>query len=212
MAKIRLIIADDYPIVREGLKSIFSAAPDIDVLADAKDSDEALALTIKLLPDILMLDMALPGGSTHQLIKQVKRWVPQTSVLVISMYREEHHAALALRAGANGYISKKRTPSELIEATRQVAKGQVYISRELARQVALNTFSGRSLNTPHEQLSPREHEVLIKLARGLGVSQIAMSLHLSPKTISTHKTRIFKKLALGSTSELVRYAIDHELL
>ncbi len=212
MKKIRLILADDHAIVREGLRAVFSAQPDMQVLAEAADGDEALAKAVRYQPDVLLMDMTMPGCSGRQLIQSVHRRAPGVAVLVVSMHREEQYAAPMIRAGAKGFITKTRAPQELVEATRRVAGGSVFISPELAHRIALGTLDGGGQGAPHEQLSAREQEIMVALGAGQSVGAIAERLHLSPKTVSTHKVRIYQKLGISNLSELVRYTLDQDLL
>lgn len=212
MKKIKLIIADDHAIVREGLRSVFASQVDMEVLAEASDGDEALTQVLQHRPHVLLLDLTMPGCSGQQLIARVARTAPATAVLIVSMHREEQYAAPMIRAGARGFITKTRAPKELIDATRKVAAGEVFISPELAQRIALGTFGGGTGEPEHERLSPREQQVLVALANGQNVTAIAEHLYLSPKTVSTHKARIFRKLGVDNISALVRYALEHELL
>lgn len=212
MKKIRLIIADDHAIVREGLRSVFASQGDMEVVAEASDGDEALTEVLQHRPHVVLLDLTMPGCSGQQLIALLARKAPATAVLVVSMHREEQYAAPMIRAGARGFITKTRAPKELIDATRKVAAGEIFISPELAQKIALGTFGGATGEAEHERLSAREQQVLAALANGQNVTAIAERLHLSPKTVSTHKARIFRKLGVDNLSALVRYALDHDLL
>jgi len=204
---IRVLVADDHKIVRDGLKRILAAASGIEVAAEAADGDEALALAKSGDYDVAMLDMSMPGLSGIDLIKRLKIEKPGLRILVLSMHGEPQYAARALKAGASGYLNKDSAAEALVGALRKIAAGGVHVSEAAA--AALLRAGEKS---PHDALSDREFEVLRLLAGGLGPTEIGDKLHLSVKTVSTHKARILDKLGLGSTAELVRYALDHKLL
>ncbi|HVL36365.1 MAG TPA: response regulator transcription factor [Burkholderiales bacterium] len=203
---IRLLIADDHKIVRDGLKRILAAAPDFEVAAEAASGDEALALVRANDYDLAMLDMSMPGLAGLDLIKRLKLERPKLKLLVLSMHGEHQYAARALKAGASGYLTKDSAAEQLLGALRKIAAGGVHISEAAAAGLV-----GAS-RQPHEALSDREFEVLRLLVDGLAPTEIAERLHLSVKTVSTHKTRILEKLQLGSTAELVRYALENKLV
>jgi DNA-binding NarL/FixJ family response regulator len=202
----RILIADDHKIVRDGLKRIL-AGSDIEVAAEAASGDEALALVKACDFDIAMVDMSMPGLSGIALVKRLREEKPKMKVLVLSMHGEHQYAVRALKAGASGYLTKDSAAEQLLGALRKIAAGGVHISDAAAS--ALVTSSAAK---PHESLSDREFEVMRLLVEGLGPSEIGERLHLSVKTISTHKTRILEKLKLGSTAELVRYALENKLI
>jgi two-component system invasion response regulator UvrY len=204
---IRVLVADDHKIVRDGLKRILAAASGIEVAAEAADGDEALALARAGDYDIAMLDMSMPGLSGIDLIKRLKIEKPGLRILVLSMHGEPQYAARALKAGASGYLNKDSAAEALVGALRKIAAGGVHVSEAAA---AALLRAGET--SPHDALSDREFEVLRLLAGGLGPTEIGDKLHLSVKTVSTHKARILDKLGLGSTAELVRYALDHKLV
>jgi len=209
---IKVFIADDHSIVREGMRSLINSAPDMQVVGEAADGDAALASLLVCKPDLFLMDMTMPGCSGLELIKVVRRRLPDTFVLVLSMHREEQYATHTIRAGAQGFITKTRPPEELLDALRQVARGQLYIPAELARKLAFQALTGQSDDHRHGRLSAREHEVFLALAQGQSVGDIASQLHVSSKTVSTHKARILAKLDVDSLSGLIRYAVSHELL
>ena len=201
----RILIAEDHEIVRDGLKRILAATADLQVAGEAASGDGALALVKANDYDVAMLDMSMPGLSGIALIKRLKLEKPKLRILVLSMHGEHQYAARALRAGASGYLTKDSAAEQLVGALRKIAAGGVHISEAAAAALV-------SSNSFHESLSDREFEVMRLLAEGLGPTDIADRLHLSVKTVSTHKTRILQKLELGSTAELVRYALEHKLL
>ncbi|HEX6267172.1 MAG TPA: response regulator transcription factor [Burkholderiales bacterium] len=201
---IRVLLADDHKIVRDGLKRILAA--EVEVAAEAASGDEALALVRANDYDVAVLDMSMPGLSGMDLIKRLKIEKPKLRILVLSMHGERQYAARALKAGASGYLGKDSAAELLVGAIRKIAAGGVHIPDAAAAGLV------SAEKAPHEALSDREFEVLRLLVEGLGPTQIGEKLHLSVKTVSTHKTRILEKLRLGSTAELVRYALDHKLV
>ena len=203
---IRVLIADDHSIVRDGLKRILAATPDLQVAGEAASGDAALALVKANDYDIAMLDMSMPGLSGLDLIKRLKVEKPKLRILVLSMHGEKQYAARALKAGASGYLNKDSASQLLLGTLRKIAAGGVHIG-DAAAAALLQAGAG----LPHEALSDREFEVLRLLVAGLGPSEIGERLHLSVKTVSTHKTRILEKLNLKSTADLVRYALEHKL-
>ena len=207
---IRLLVADDHKLVRDGLKQILAAAPGIEVAAEASNGDEALALVKGNDFDLALVDMSMPGLSGIQLIKRLKLERPKLLILVLSMHGETQYAARALKAGASGYLTKDSASEQLVGAIRKVAAGGVYLTDAAAASLMRNP-SAQDLPL-HEQLSDREFEIFRLLAAGQRPTEIAQQLRLSVKTVSTHKTRILEKLNLGNAAELVRYALEHGLL
>jgi DNA-binding NarL/FixJ family response regulator len=203
---IRVLIADDHKIVRDGLKGILAATADIEVAAEAAGGDEALALVRANDYDVALIDMSMPGLSGIDLVKRLRAEKPKLRLLVLSMHGEHQYAARALKAGAAGYLTKDSASEQLLGAIRKVAAGGVHISEAAAASLVSQQKAS------HEALSDREFEVMRLLVEGLGPTEIGERLHLSVKTVSTHKTRILEKLNLGSTAELVRYAMEHKLL
>jgi len=203
---IRILVADDHKIVRDGLKRFLAGAADLEVAAEAANGDEALALVKAGEFDVAMIDMSMPGLSGMDLIKRLKIEKPKLRILVLSMHGEHQYAARALKAGAAGYLNKDSAAEALLGALRKIAAGGVHISEAAAASLLQ---SGDK--SPHQTLSDREFEVLRLLVEGLGPTEIGDKLHLSVKTVSTHKARILEKLGLGSTADLVRYALDKKL-
>lgn len=201
----RIVLADDHKIVRDGLKRIL-AATDLEVAAEAADGDALLKLVKETDYDVAVVDMSMPGLSGLALIKRLKSEKPKLRILVLSMHGESQYAARALKAGASGYLNKDSAAEQLVGALKKIAAGGVHIGDAAAASLVAAEKS------PHEALSDREFEVLRLLVDGLGPTEIGERLHLSVKTVSTHKTRILEKLNLGSTAELVRYAIEHKLV
>jgi DNA-binding NarL/FixJ family response regulator len=206
---IRILLADDHALVREGLRRILTAAADIEVAAEAADGDEVLALVRSSEFDLALLDLSMPGLSGLALIKRLKLEKPRLRILVLSMHGESQYAARALKAGASGYLTKDSAAAQLLGAIRKIAAGGVQISEAAAAQLIGASATGDSL--PHAALSDREYEVLRHIVAGRTITDIADVLNLSVKTVSTHKARILQKLNLAGTAELVRYAIEHRL-
>jgi len=193
--------------VRDGLRRIIAAAADIEIAAEAANGDEALARVKAADFDVALVDMSMPGLAGMDLIKRLKIEKPKLRILVLSMHGEHQYAARALKAGAAGYLNKDSAAEALLGAIRKVAGGGVHIS-----EAAAASLLQAGDKPPHEALSDREFEVLRLLVEGLGPTEIGEKLHLSVKTVSTHKARILEKLSLGSTAELVRYALDNKLV
>ena len=208
---IRVLIADDHALVREGLKRILAAAADIDVAGEAANGDEALALVKQHDYDLALIDLSMPGLSGLDLIRRLKLEKPRLRILVLSMHGEKQYAARALKAGASGYLTKDSAGSDLLGAIRKVGAGGVHISEAAAAELLVaGPRTGDA--PPHTALSDREFEVFRQLVAGRSITAIAAGLHVSVKTVSTHKARILEKMAMGSTAELVRYAMEHRLL
>jgi DNA-binding NarL/FixJ family response regulator len=208
---IRILIADDHTLVREGLKQILQAAGDFQVGGEAANGMEVMALVRREDWDLVLLDMSMPGRSGIDLIKQLKDEKPRLRILVLTMHGEEQYAMRAFKAGAAGYLTKESAPVELACAVRKVAAGGVYVSLTMAEKLALNLNPGGD-ELPHQRLSDREFDVFQRLVAGQSVSDIADRLSLSVKTVSTHKTRILQKMEMQNQTELVRYAVKHNLI
>jgi DNA-binding NarL/FixJ family response regulator len=207
---IRIVLADDHAIVREGLKRIVGDVQDFQVAGEAADGTEVMRVVRETEFDVLVLDLSMPGRSGMELIKLVKAEKPRLRILVLSMHQETQYAVRAIKSGASGYLTKESAPAQLEQAIRKIAGGGAYISTEVAEQLALGAMPG-SQSVPHESLSDREFEVFRLLVAGEGVSDIAGKLNLSVKTVSTHKANLMHKLGLGNQTELVRYALKHGL-
>jgi DNA-binding NarL/FixJ family response regulator len=207
---IRIVIADDHAIVREGLKRIVSSLAGLDMVGEAADGTEVMQRVRELDFDVLLLDLSMPGRSGMELIKLVHAEKPRLRILVLSMHQELQYAVRAIKSGASGYLTKESAPALLEQAIRKIAAGGAWISAEVAEQLALGAMPG-SQALPHESLSDREFEVFRLLAAGVSVTDIATQLSLSVKTVSTHKANLMHKLGLGNASELVRYALKHGL-
>lgn len=208
---IRILLADDHALVREGLKRILAAAADIEVAGEAASGDETLAAVKQSDFDLALVDLSMPGLGGVDLIKRLKLEKPRLRILVLSMHGEKQYAARALKAGASGYLTKDSAAAQLLGAIRKVAGGGVHISETAAAEL-LGAAAPAGDAPPHAALSDREFEVFRQLVAGRSITEIAAALHVSVKTISTHKARLLEKMAMGSTAELVRYAVEHRLL
>jgi DNA-binding NarL/FixJ family response regulator len=208
---IRLVIADDHTIVREGLRQLLGGAGGFDVVGEARDGPETMQRVRELEFDVLLLDMSMPGRAGMDLIRQVRAERPRLRILVLSMHQEHQYAIRAIRAGASGYLTKESASRELATALRKVASGGAYITPEVAEQLALGAMPSADA-LPHTTLSDREFQVLRMLVAGKSVSDIAADLTLSVKTVSTHKARLMQKLGVSNTSEMFRYALQHRLV
>jgi DNA-binding NarL/FixJ family response regulator len=207
---IHILIADDHPIVREGLKRVISECAGLEVVDEAKDGQEAILKSKDPVVDVLTLDISMPGPGFLEVLRRVKVHRPELQVLVLSVQPEEQYAVRALRAGAAGYLTKDHSPAELAKAIRQVASGRKYVTASLAERLAteLDSPAGKE---PHETLSEREYQVFCLLGAGKPVGEIAEKLALSPKTVSTYRKRIMDKMKLENNAAVIRYAIERDL-
>ena len=208
---IKILIADDHPVVRKGLREIIEETSDMEVADEASNGQEVLAKVFKKDFDVVLLDISMPGRSGLDILKELKSQLPKLAVLVLSIHPEEQYAVQVLKAGASGYLTKKSAPEELVTALRKVSAGGKYVSPSLAEKLASALETGIE-KPPHETLSAREYEVMRKIALGKTVTEIARELFLSPKTISTYRSRILEKIGIKNNSELIRYAIKNRLV
>ena len=204
---ISVLIVDDHPIVRRGLREILKVEPDLAV-SETADAHEALNLIGEQQPDLVVLDLDLPGMNGLDLLKEIRRINHPPQVLVLSVYPEDQFAVRVLRAGAAGFISKEAAPEDLVRAVRKILSGGKHISERVA-DLLLDQFSARQEGHLHEKLSDREFQILCLFGEGKTVKQIAEELSLSAPTVSTYRARILDKMDMKSTAELVRYAIQH---
>lgn len=210
-SQIRILIADDHALMREGLKQLFALVPDVRVAAEAEDDRgimDQLARRTEI--DLLLLDMTMPGLNGEDLIAHVRKRHPELPILVLSMHNELQIVRRALKAGANGYVTKDQEPETLLTAIRKIADGGRFIAPVLAEQMAFEVSYGVA-KTTHSCLSKREFQVLRMLARGASVNEVAARLEISNKTVSTHKARLMRKMGFTSNAELVCYAISNGL-
>ena len=203
---IRVLIADDHTVVREGIRRILIDHPDISVVGEAPDGNEVLRMSAEQRPDVLLLDLAMPGPGFMGVLEQLRSANPGLKVLVLSAHAEDQYARRVLKAGAVGYITKNHSPEELVAAVRRVAGGSRYVSQAMADQLAADLSSPD--RPPQELLSNREYQVLALLGAGKSVKEIAASTKLSSKTVSTYRTRLLQKLNLKTTADLIRYALE----
>lgn len=209
---IRILIADDHAIVREGLKQILADTKDIVVAGHAENGHDAVRLARNGDCDVLLLDISMPDRNGIDVLKQIKKESPKLAVLMLSMHREDQYAIRSLKAGAAGYLNKQSAPAELVDAIRQVAAGRKYISPALAQELA-NQVGDEHREVPlHETLSDREYQTLVMIASGKAVSEIAAELSLSVKTISMYRSRLLQKMKLRHNAELTHYAIKNNLV
>lgn len=210
---IRVLIADDHAILRAGLKHLLSESPEIVVAGEAGSGPEVLAKVRGESWDVLVLDMTMPGKSGIELIKHLKQIAPKLPILVLSMHKEDVYAVRALKAGAAGYLCKDNAEDQLVPALHKVADGGLYITSAVAEKLAADMLHGKpESEQPHTRLSDREYQVFQLIVAGESVSNIAQKLNLSVKTVSTHKTHVFEKMGCANMAELIRYALQHDLL
>jgi len=207
----RIIIADDHPLIREGFKHILASTPAYTIAAETADGHELLAAVRRDSYDIALVDMLMPGKNGIELIQQLHLEKPELRILVISSHKEDIYAVRAIRAGASGYLCKDHAISELVHAVSRLAQGRMYITEDVAEELALSSMHTTPVKQ-HSLLSDREYQVFLKLASGKTISAIADELNLSLKTVSTYKTRINEKMAFSNAYEIVRYALENRLL
>ena len=210
-AIIKVFIADDHAIVREGLKQILAETRDIIVAGEAENGLEAVKLFRKSECQVMLLDISMPDRSGIDVLKQIKKEKPDLAVLMLSMHREDQYTIRSLKAGASGYLTKQSAPRELVNAIRQVAGGQKYISPALAQELANHVGEDHEA-PPHDALSDREYQTLTMIASGKTVGVIAKELSLSVKTVSEYRARLLVKMKLKNSAELTHYAIKNQLI
>lgn len=208
MGKIKLLIADDHAIVRQGLIKIIQEDPDIEVIDEASDGREALEKVRSKKFDVVILDLSMPEMSGLDCLKQIKAEFPNLPVLVFSMHPEDQYEQRVLSAGASGYLTKRIEPEKIIKVIREVAAGKKVLSEKIKERL----INGKKISAePHLELSDREFQVMVHIARGLRAKEIAYKLGISDKTISTYRRRIFEKLNCSSNADIVRYCIEHNI-
>jgi two-component system invasion response regulator UvrY len=208
---IKLLVADDHPVVREGIKKIFENEPSFQITEEARTGQEVLNKIRKTEVDIVLLDITMPGKSWLEVLKELRRDYPDVGVLIVSMHSEDEYVLRALRAGASGYLVKESVMTELVEAVRKISHGGKYISQSLAETVLFQLDKDPD-KLPHTTLSDREYEVLCLIAQGKNSREIAQSLFISENTVGTYRARILDKMGLRNTAELIRYAVKHRLV
>lgn len=209
---IRVIVADDHPLVRAGLRHVLADYPDLELSAEVENGAMLMQALTDSVYDVVLLDMFMPGRSGIELIKLVRIGFPTVPIIVLSTHKEDLFAVRAIKAGANGYICKDHAASNLIQAIRQVAQGEMFITRQVAEMMSSTIRAPANDVLSHKLLTDREYQVFLLLAEGCSPTNIAESLHLSIKTVSTHKARIKEKMSLANDTDLVRYALEHDLI
>jgi DNA-binding NarL/FixJ family response regulator len=209
MSKYKVLIVDDHPIVRHGLGELIARQPDLEICGEAADTSEALRQVEAARPDVAVIDISLNGESGIDLIEQIQALYPEVKMLVSSMHDEKTYAGRALRAGALGYINKRESIRKVIDAVRQVLRGEIYLSPQMASQLLHRAAIGKPLDQdPIETLSNRELEVFEMIGQGMNTQQIARKLSLSPRTVETHRKKIKTKLNVQNSAQLSRSAFQ----
>ena len=208
---LRVLIADDHVVVRQGLKQILGGTPELLVAGEATNGQEVLDKVRAEVWDVVVLDISMPDRSGLDILKQLRSERPELPVLVLSMHSEDQYAVRVLKAGANGYLTKDSAPDELVKAIRKVVSGGTYVSSFLAEKLAFEIGTDSS-RLPHETLSDREFQVLRLIAAGESVTEIAAELYLSVKTVSTYRARLLQKMNLTTNAELIHYAMHNHLI
>jgi DNA-binding NarL/FixJ family response regulator len=211
---VRVLIADDHPIVRKGLRGLLEEEPDIAVVGEAEDGTKALAEIERLKPDIAVVDMMMPGHNGLEVIRQAKRFFPTMHIIVLSMNSNDAYVLEALKRGASGYVLKETGPSELVESVKVVLSGQIYLSKQLPEHLAYEYehLSDDVFSDPYELLTNREREILQLAAEGLTSAEIADRLFISRRTVELHRANFMEKLGLRHQTDLVRFAIKRGIL
>jgi two-component system, NarL family, invasion response regulator UvrY len=205
---IRILIADDHPVVRQGLARILAEDPELTVAGEVGDGAEAVDKARRGGYDVILLDVSLPGMNGLEVLKQLRIDMPKLPVLMLSVHSEEEYAIRALKAGASGYLTKASAPEELVTAIKALAKGKQYITPSLGERLAAEVRNLTDKKPPHEALSDREYDVLCRLGRGQTVGEIAADLSLSAKTVSTYRARILSKMGMSNNAQLMRYVVE----
>ena len=208
--KIKVIIADDHPLFRRGLKHAFAETPDIEVVGEVETGEELLKKVQGMDLNLALLDISLPGKGGLEILKELREDRPKLPVLMLTVYPEEHYAVRFFKAGASGFITKESSTDQIYHAVRKVASGGKYASPEITEKLAFD-FT-KSDRPAHERLSDREHQVFMMLAEGDSPTEIGKELSLSVKTISTHRSRILDKMEMKKNAELIHYAISQKLI
>ena len=214
MNKTRIVLADDHPDVRHGVRSLLQSDPDLAVIGEASDGIETVQMVEKLLPDVLVVDLMIPGLNGLEITRQVRQRSPMTRIIILSMHANEPYVLEALKNGASGYVLKDSSGTDLIQAVRSVASGQRYLSPPLSER-AVEAYMMKSQETTfdsYEGLTDREREVLQLAAEGLSNPDIAARLSISPRTVETHRANLMRKLGLKTQTDLIRYALKRGIL
>ena len=209
--KTRILLADDHEVVREGLRLVLDSAPDLEVVAQAGDGAEAVALALSTEVDLAVLDVTMPRMTGLQAARQIRAHLPDTQVLALSMHDDERYVYDALKAGASGYVLKREVDQALLNAIRSVHRGEAFLTNAVQRSLVRDWMADDATG-PEEPLSPREQEVLKLIAEAHTNKQIAEILHLAEKTVESHRANLLRKLGMRDRVELVRYAIRRGLI
>lgn len=208
---IKVLLVDDHSLVRQGLVKILNEEGDMDVVGEANGYQQVFSYMKTLKPDIILLDISMPGKDGLELLKELKHNYPQVKVLMLSMHPEDRFAVRAIKAGAVGYLTKESAANELVDAIRTVYSHGKYITPSLT-ELLLNSFEHSQNKPEHENLSDRELQVLNMIAKGLKIKEIADQLSLSPATVATYRVRVLEKMNLKSNVDLANYALRHNLI
>lgn len=208
---IRILIVDDHAIVRRGIREVAGEIQEVSLIDEAESGREALKKISLSSYDLVLLDIAMPGDNGLEILRQIKRMEPKTSVIILSMYSDESYVFRAFKAGADGYVPKDNTPDDLVDAITQVMKGESYISPSLQEGIS-DASKIQSNERIHEALTGREFQVMTMIASGKSVTEIAKELYISVKTISSHRANILKKMKMKNSSEMTRYVINEGLV
>ena len=213
MRTLRVILADDHTLVRAGLRSLVEQLKEVTVIAEAKDGHEVLALAAEHHPDVVLMDLSMPGMNGLEAALRLKKDEPQIKIIVLSMHASEEYVLQALRAGASGYLVKDSAPLELALALQAVARGETYLSPPISRQV-VDSYMQRvgQVDDPLAVLTGRQREILQLIAEGSSTKDIARKLNLSVKTVETHRAQLMERLDIHEVAGLVRFAIRHGLV
>lgn len=206
---LRILLVDDHKLIRVGLRQILEGETGVEVVGEASSGEEGLKLARELKPDVILLDINMPGMNGIEATRRLSRLEPRPKILIVSVLSQEPVPSRLLEAGADGYLSKETAADEVLTALKQIRLGKRYLSADLARQMALSQFDGES---PLDQLSDREMEVLLMVTNGQSIQEIADVLSVSPKTVATYRYRLFDKLNVKNDVELARYALRHGLV
>ena len=209
---VKVALVDDHPIVRQGLRNLLQTEPSFQVVAEADDGITGLELVQRVRPDVLIVDLMMPGLNGLDLIKQVLKRLPRLRIVVLSMQSADSYVVEALQSGAAGYVLKETGPSEIIHAIKAVVAGERYLSPKLAQRVLDSSTGKKKIADPYDSLTPREREILHLIIEGHTNAQIAARLVLSPRTVELHRSRIMKKLGLHNQTDIFRYALERGIL
>ena len=214
MSMMKIVLADDHHVVRQGLRALLEAEPDFRIIGEAGDGLEAIELVEHLQPDVLVLDVMMPGLTGLEVTRKVSQDSPQTRVVILSMYDNEGYVVEALRNGANGYVLKDSTADNLVQAVREVAAGRRYLSPPLSER-SIRAYIEKAKGAPldlYDTLTTREREVLHLAAEGHSSREVAERLYISPRTVEVHRANMMRKLGLRTQVDLIRYALQRGIL